>query len=54
MRSPLGSSNTVTTITEADVESAALDWLRGLGWAVAHGPDGGQRSRLVSQMDIRA
>ena len=29
----------MTTITEADVESAALDWLRGLGWAVAHGPE---------------
>ena len=29
----------MTTITEADVEQAALDWLSGLGWAVAHGPD---------------
>ena len=29
----------VTTITEADVEQAALDWLEGLGWQVAHGPD---------------
>ena len=29
----------MTTITEADVEQAALDWLRGLGWGVAHGPD---------------
>ena len=29
----------MTTITEADVEHAALDWLRGLGWRVAHGPD---------------
>ena len=29
----------MTTITEADVEHAALDWLRGLGWQVAHGPD---------------
>ncbi len=28
----------MTTITEADVERAALDWLSGLGWAVAHGP----------------
>ena len=28
----------MTTITEADVEQAALDWLSGLGWAVAHGP----------------
>ena len=29
----------MTTITEADVERAALDWLSGLGWGVAHGPD---------------
>ena len=29
----------MTTITEADVEAASLDWLRGLGWQVAHGPD---------------
>ncbi len=29
----------MTTITEADVEEAALAWLRGLGWQVAHGPD---------------
>ena len=29
----------MTTITEADVEQAALDWLAGLGWSVAHGPD---------------
>ena len=29
----------MTTITEADVEAAALDWLTGLGWQVAHGPD---------------
>ena len=26
-------------ISEADVEKAALDWLAGLGWVVAHGPD---------------
>ena len=25
--------------SEADVEQAALDWLSGLGWQVAHGPD---------------
>src|SRR5690349_18993597 len=24
---------------ESVVEDAALDWLRGLGWQVAHGPD---------------
>ncbi len=29
----------MTTITEADVEQAALDWLSSLGWRVAHGPD---------------
>ena len=28
-----------TTLTEADVEQAALDWLSALGWKVAHGPD---------------
>ena len=27
-------------LTEADVEAAALDWLAGVGWQVAHGPDG--------------
>ena len=26
-------------ITESVVEEAALDWLEGLGWTVAHGPD---------------
>ena len=29
----------MTTITEADVEQAALDWLSGVGWSVAHGLD---------------
>ena len=29
----------MTTLTEADVEQAALDWLADLGWGVAHGPD---------------
>ena len=29
----------VTTLTEADFEQAALAWLEGLGWRVAHGPD---------------
>ena len=27
------------TITEADVEQAALDWLSTLGWQVTHDPD---------------
>ena len=29
----------MTTLTESDVEQVALDWLSGLGWQVAHGPD---------------
>ena len=29
----------MTTLTEADVEQAALNWLAALGWYVAHGPD---------------
>ena len=29
----------MTTITEADVEQAALDWLADMGWQVAHGPN---------------
>ena len=29
----------MTTLTEADVEAAALSWLSGLRWRVAHGPD---------------
>ena len=29
----------MTTLTEADVEQAALNWLSNLGWAVAHGPN---------------
>ena len=29
----------MTTLTEADVEEAALAWLADLSWQVAHGPD---------------
>ena len=29
----------MTTLTEADVEAAALDWLASVGWEAAHGPD---------------
>ena len=29
----------MTTITEAEVEQAALSWLSALGWQVAHGPE---------------
>ena len=27
------------SFTESEVEDAALEWLEGLGWKVAHGPD---------------
>jgi len=30
---------TSSTFTESEVEAAALEWLEGLGWKVAHGPD---------------
>ena len=29
----------MTTLTEAEVEQAALEWLSSLGWQAAHGPD---------------
>ena len=29
----------MTTFTESEVEAAALEWLEGLRWRVAHGPD---------------
>ena len=29
----------MSNFAESDVEQAALDWLEGLGWHVAHGPD---------------
>ena len=29
----------MTTLIEAEVEQAALEWLSGLGWQVLHGPD---------------
>ena len=29
----------MTTVTEADVEEVALEWLRDLGWQTVHGPD---------------
>ena len=29
----------MTTLTEAEVETAALEWLSALGWQKAHGPD---------------
>ena len=37
--SPSSSENAVTRFTESEVEDAALEWLAGSGWTVAHGPD---------------
>ena len=34
-----GSGNTLTAITESDVEQSALAWLKSFGWNIAHGPD---------------
>ena len=36
---PHSATQRVTTLTEADVEDAALQWLAALGWQTAHGPD---------------
>ena len=37
--SPNRPGNTMTTITEADLEAAALAWFSALGWGVLRGPD---------------
>ena len=29
----------MVAFTESEVEDATLEWLEGLGWKVAHGPD---------------
>lgn len=44
-----------TGFREADVEDATLDWLSGLGWAVAYGPDlapDGRAPERVSYGDV--
>ena len=38
-KSFLGQGNRAVIITESEVEDAALEWLAGLGWFIAHGPD---------------
>ena len=45
----------MTTLTEADVEAAALEWLAALGWQTAHGPDIGSDgpARGASQLRRR-
>ena len=39
------------TITEAQVEQATLDWLKGLGWQVADGPDIATETRNAERDD---
>ena len=41
----------MTTVTEADVEEVALEWLRDLGWQTAHGPDIGPGGASEERMD---
>ena len=41
----------MTTLTEADVEAAALDWLASVGWEAAHGPDIAPDTRNAERHD---
>jgi len=40
-----------SSFTESEVEAAALDWLKGLGWRVAHGPDIGPHAEGAERAD---
>ena len=40
-------------ITESEVEGVALQWLAGLGYAVAHGPDIGPEGFETSEVPLR-
>ena len=44
----------MTTLTEADVEAAALEWLAALGWQTAHGPDIGPGGPAEERADYAA
>ena len=44
----------MTTLTEADVEEAALEWLAALGWQTAHGPDIGPGGPSEERADYGA
>ena len=39
--------------TESEVEAAALEWLEGLGWKVAHGPDVAPHASAAERADYR-
>ena len=42
-----------SNFTESEVEEAALEWLRGLGWAIAHGPNIAPDSGFAERSDYR-
>ena len=42
----------MTTLTESDVEQVVLDWLAGLGWRTAHGPDIGPDGLNSERVDF--
>ena len=42
----------MTTLAEAYAEAAALGWLEGLGWQVAHGPDIAQDTPNAERADF--
>ena len=44
----------MTTLTEADFEEAALEWLADLGWQTAHGPDIGPDGPSEERADYGA
>ena len=44
----------MTTLTEADVEAAALDWLAGVGWQVAQTGPTARRIRPAPSAAITA
>ena len=40
------------SLSESDVEKAAIDWLEGLGWRTAHGPDIGPDGPNAERSDF--
>ncbi len=44
----------MTNFTESEVENAALDWLAGCGWSIAHGPDIGPDGPGAERADYGA
>ena len=54
-RSSRSRARAMTTFTEADVEDAALEWLAGIGWQTAYGPDiapGGEAEERAGYGDV--